>query len=130
MSERHQARADHDGAAVTEHAVGQKPAEYRRQIDEPGIEAVDLRGERLDVERPEGDLERALERREPDHGAGMLGPEQVLHHVEHEQRAHAVIGEALPHLGREQVGERARMAEELGRLGAGQIGGGHGANLA
>ena len=33
-------------------------------------------------------------------------------HVEDEERAHAVIAEALPHLGEEQRGEAARMAEE------------------
>src|SRR5579864_377297 len=47
----------------------------------------------------------------------MLGQQQVFRHVEHEQRTHAVIGEALPHLGGEQEGEAARVAENLGTAG-------------
>ena len=50
---------------------------------------------------------------EPDHGVGVLRQQQIFHHVEHEQRAHPVVGEALPHLGREQEGQPARMAEEV-----------------
>ena len=38
----------------------------------------------------------------------------MLGQVEDQQRAHAVIGEALPHLGEEQHVEAARMADELG----------------
>src|SRR6516164_4061896 len=41
MAERHQDRADEDGAALAKHAVGKKPAEDRREIDEPSIEAPD-----------------------------------------------------------------------------------------
>jgi hypothetical protein len=45
--------------------------------------------------------------------AGMIFEQQKFRHVEHEQRAHAVIGEALPHFGGEQKGQTARMAEQL-----------------
>src|SRR5579862_220728 len=45
----------------------------------------------------------------------MLGQQQVFRHIEHEQRAHPVIRETLPHLGGEQEGEAARMAENLRR---------------
>ena len=44
------------------------------------------------------------------------GSEQVVHHVEHEQRAHPVVGEALPHLGEEQD-EQALRVPEQDRLG-------------
>ena len=111
MAERHQHGADDDGAALAEHAVGEKPAEDRGEIDEPGIEAPDLRGERLHVERAEYAFQRAFERTEPDHIAGMILEQKIFGHVEHEQRAHAVIREALPHLGREQERQPARMAE-------------------
>ena len=47
------------------------------------------------------------------HVAGMVRQQQIFRHVEDEQRAHAVIREALPHLGGEQEGEAARMAEQL-----------------
>ena len=43
MADCHEDRADDDGAALAEHAVGEKPAEYRREINQRRIEAVDLR---------------------------------------------------------------------------------------
>src|SRR5258707_14955100 len=45
----------------------------------------------------------------------MPGQQQQFHHVEDEQGAHAIIGEALPHLGREQESQPARMTEEVAR---------------
>ena len=52
--------------------------------------------------------------------SALLGLQQILHHVEHEQRAHPVVGEALPHLGGEQEGQPARMAEKIARGAATQ----------
>ena len=43
----------------------------------------------------------------------VLGQQQVFHHVEDEKRAHPVVGETLPHLGREQEGEPARVPEQV-----------------
>ena len=63
------AGADDHGAALAEHAVGKVAAEDRGEIDEAGIEPVDLRGRGLDVERAEHRLEPVLERGEPDHRA-------------------------------------------------------------
>ncbi len=111
MADRHQHRADDDGAALAEHAVGNEPAENRREIDEPGVKAPDLRRQRLHVERPEQAFERALEGEQADDVAGVIGQQQVFRHVEDKQRAHPVIGETLPHLGREQEGKPARVAE-------------------
>ena len=122
MADRHQCRAEHHGPALAEHAVGEQAAEDRREIDEGGVKAVDMRGERLHAERPEQEFETALERRVADDGFGAPGCEQILDHVEHEQRAHPVIGEALPHLGREQKGKSARMAEKVARSGCGECG--------
>ena len=48
----------------------------------------------------------------------MLGREQILRHVENEQRAHPVVGEALPHLGGEQEGEAPRVTEQVRLSGA------------
>ena len=49
--------AEDDGAALAEHAVGEEAAEDRREIHQAGVEAVDLRRERLHIERPEHDFE-------------------------------------------------------------------------
>src|ERR1700675_4730475 len=43
MTDRHQDGADDDGAALAEYAVGQKPAEDGREINQRGIKAPDLR---------------------------------------------------------------------------------------
>ena len=57
---RHQHAAEDDGAALTEHAIGQKPTEDRREIGEPRVESEQLRGERLGLELAEQELERAF----------------------------------------------------------------------
>ena len=67
-----------------------------------------------------------LERVEPDDGVGVLRQQQVFHHVEDEQRAHPVIGKALPHLGGEQERQAARMAEQVARRGIADLGIGDG----
>ena len=117
MADRHQRSAKYHGAALAEHAIGQHAAKQRRQIDERGVEAVDVRGERLRAERAEDRFIEASERAEPDHVAGVFRQQHELHHVEHEQRAHPVIRKALPHLGGEQEGQAARVPEKLASAG-------------
>jgi hypothetical protein len=119
MAERHQHGADDHRPALPEHAVGKKPAEQRRQIDEPGVKTVDLGGERLRAERAGQRFEHALDRGKADDSLGLPGLQQVFDEIKHEQSAHAVVGEPLPHFGREQKGEAARMAEKVGRKGPG-----------
>ena len=116
MADRHEDRAEYYGAALSQDAIGEETAENRRQIDERRVEPVDLRRQGLQIERTEYRFERALDAREAEHVPGLLGREQMLRHVENEQRAHPVVGEALPHLGGEQEGEAPRVAEKV-RLG-------------
>ncbi len=113
VPDRHQRCAEHDGAALAEHAVGEQAAEDRREVNETSVEPVDVRGKRLHAERPEDGFQRAPECGEADHVLGAAGMQQVLHHVEHQQRLHAVIGEALPHFDGEEISEAAGMAEEV-----------------
>ena len=91
VADGHQAGAENDDAALTKHAVGQQAAEDRRQINEACIETVDLRGERLDIERAEHKFQRAAEGAEAHDATGALRVEQIFDHVEDEQRAHPVI---------------------------------------
>ncbi len=121
MPECHQDGADEHGAMLAENAIRQNSAEHRCEIDEPGVQPVDVRGERLNPERTQHRLVDTPERGKPDHVLGTIGLQQVFHHVENEQRTHPVIGEALPHLGREQKRQPARMAEEI--LGGGRVAG-------
>ena len=44
---------------------------------------------------------------------GVPGQQQVLGHIQDEQRAHAVVGEPLPHFGGEQECQAARVAEQV-----------------
>ena len=113
MPGRHQGGADDHGAALAEHPVGDQAADERGGVNEGGIEAVDIRREGLRPERPEHAFQHAAQRVEPDDPVGAAGDEQILGHVEDEQRAHPVIGEALPHLGGEQEREAARMTEQI-----------------
>ena len=65
MADGHQRGADDDGAALAEHAVGEQAAEDRREINEAGIEAVDLRGEAAaDASGPKTSFQRVPERDE------------------------------------------------------------------
>ena len=97
----HQARADDDRFALAEHPVGQQSSENRREIDERRVGSINLRGEGLRFERAEDRFKAALQCRQSDHLRRMLGQKHIFYKVEHEQGAHPVIGEALPHLGRE-----------------------------
>jgi hypothetical protein len=63
-------------------------------------------------QRPVDRLDRGAERAEADDILDMAGQQQLLGHVEDEQRLHAVIGEPLPGLGEGEVAEALGMAEE------------------
>src|SRR3546814_10538896 len=80
MAERHDEAARDQRRAAPEPAVGDQPARDRGQIDERGIIAEDARRERLAVEAVD-----ALDPIEPDHAACLLGQQQIIDHVEHEQ---------------------------------------------
>jgi len=132
MPDGHQRRAEQDGAVLSEQTVGEKAAEQRCEIDEAGIEPIDLGGERLRAERSADPFESALEHRKAEHVMDVVRQQQVLRHVEDEQCAHSVIREALPHLGREQEREPARMTKEImcgEGVGAVLERGSHGRNL-
>ena len=84
MSRGDDAAADEHGAALPQEAVGDPPAGERGEIDESRVPAVDRSG-RLDAER----------------GATLRHGRRE---VQDEQGAHAVVAEALPHLGEEERG--------------------------
>ena len=93
--DRHQAVPDREQQAAEQHrfalaeiAVGEIAAEHRGDVDEAGIGPVDQR--RLAV-----------------------GEKPVLGQVEDQQRAHAVVGEALPHFGEEKHVQALGVAGEL-----------------
>ena len=77
--------AEQHRLALAEVAVGEIAAEHRRDVDQAGVGAVD---------------EVRL----------AVGEQPVLGQVEDQQRAHAVVGETLPHLGEEEHVEALRVA--------------------
>jgi hypothetical protein len=108
----HQRAADDHRAAPADDAIGEKAAEDRRQVDEAGVEAVHVRRQRLRAERAERRFERAAKRGEADDVlADDAAREEVVDHVQHEQRAHAVVAHPLPRLGEEQDREALGVAE-------------------
>ena len=92
MAEGDDGAAGENGAVGAEIAVGNEAARDRQHVYGHRVVAVDARG----VER--GKAQSAGRHRRDDE--------------QREQRAHAVIGEALPQLGEEQRREPARMAAE------------------
>ncbi len=107
LADGHQDAADDHRLALSEVVVGEPDADQRREVHEAGEQAVEL--ERLGLRPAEarvGSLEAGDQR-------------------QHQQRAHAVVAEALPHLGGEQQEQAFRMAEPGLPRSGGQSGAGH-----
>jgi hypothetical protein len=115
MAGAHQHRAEHDGAAAPEEAIGNQTAEHRREIDKAGVEPEDLRRQRQRAHAPEYALEPGAEGREAGDVLDMTRGKQCLAHVEYKQSGHAVIGEALPGLGEGEKGETYGLAKKSPR---------------
>ncbi len=98
--------ADHERASRADPAIGEIAADERREVHERRVIPV-----------------------EPRRVFGV--PVERLGEEEHEDRAHPVVREALPHLGGREQRETARVAEERGvverrgRAGSGSGGSGH-----
>src|SRR5207248_6549250 len=91
IANRHDERAKLHRTLRAEILVGEQAADERRQIDQRGITAVKA-------------------------GRLLVRKKEMLGQVEREQRPHAVIAEAFPHLRGEQAGKLSRMAEPGGLL--------------
>ena len=100
MAERDDQAADHQRPPRADHAIGEIPADQRRQVHEHRIRTVEIR----------------RSRRVPFEG---------VDEIEYEDGAHPVVREALPHLGDEEQTESAWMTEECAVVELrGPIGGG------
>src|SRR6185437_6640163 len=51
--------------------------------------------------------------RAPHQGRALVGELQTFHHVVHDQRLHAVVAEALPHLDQEYGGEASTLGNGI-----------------
>ncbi len=112
MTGGHRERAQENGAASAEQAVGKEAAEDRSEIDAGSVGAEDGGGERLAIEP-------AIEPAEAVEGGDVFdapGEQEILDHVKDKQRLHPVIGKAFPSLREGEVPKPARMAQETGRV--------------
>jgi hypothetical protein len=110
MAGRHRERAEQNGPAPAEDFVGEEAAQDRREINGGRISAEDRGSERLAIETN-------LNFPESGEGRDVLDPswpEEIVDHVEDEERLHPVVGEAFPGLGEGEVPKPARMPEEIG----------------
>jgi len=86
VADRHEHGPEDDRLALAEDPVGEHAAEERREVDEAGVQAVDLGGERLVLERAEHRFQRPLDRVEAEHVLpDVRVEEQVVDHVQHEE---------------------------------------------
>ena len=108
----HAQGADHHAVALPDPTVGDHPAEQRREVDEPGVETENLRRERLRRQRADDRFHRGTESGEPGNLLDMPRQQQLVHHVEGEQRRHPVVGEAFPRFGEGQVEQASGMTQE------------------
>jgi len=88
MARDQQKGAEDDRLAGAQIAVGQEPAHERHQINQRGVGGV-----------------LAL--------AEAVREQELLGQIEDQKPAHAVVGEALPHLGEEQHAKAGRVAAQL-----------------
>jgi len=117
--ERHQDMADrhHDcpgdhGAGLADPAIRDRAADDRREISEPRVEPEDVGGELLRRLVHITVAEQALESGKAPDLPDMIGLKQPVRHVEHKQRLHAIISEALERTGEREGAESERMAKE------------------
>ena len=112
-----QSRADHDQAeaGIEKRETMERQREVAERDDDPTEQHAAV------LPEPGVGDQSAEDRREPHAGdvggvgiAGLrVGKGERFRHVQDEEPAHPVIAEALPHLGEEERGETARVAEEL-----------------
>src|ERR1700720_2170446 len=113
MAGDHQQRTKDDGWGSADPSVGENPADDRGQIDEAGVEPINLRCQRLDSKRSGYGFESPLQGREAQHVVSDVRLQQIIDHVQNEKRPHSVIGKAFPHLRCEQKRKAFWVAKQL-----------------
>ena len=113
MADGHQRRADDDRARAPQPTIGDRPSQNWREINEAGVEPVDLRGECLRAERTEIVSSPCFKASKAERRVHARRRQQIVDHVEDEKRPHPVIGKPLPHFGSEEKTEPTRMAEKI-----------------
>ena len=100
--------AQQHGAPAAEDAVGDKAAQNRRDGDVGSVGAEDDGRQRLALEA----AEQALQRPDSPDMVELPWQQQIFHHVENEQRLHAVEGKAFEAFRKGQIAKALRVAEK------------------
>jgi hypothetical protein len=93
---RHEQGAERHRPRLAEQPITEPCPGERSDIDKPRIESKCLGGEGEVGHRPEQARQARAERGQPKHIGRDVRPEEMLCHVQHQERLHAVEGEALP----------------------------------
>ncbi len=115
MTGGHQHRPDRDGARLPEPAIGKDASGDGCQVDESRVQAKDGGRESDDGQGAPAavePLQKGAQRGESRDLLDVAGVQQLAHHVEHQQRLHAVVGEALPAFREGQISQPSGMAHE------------------
>jgi hypothetical protein len=107
----HRQRADDDRVAQADPTVGKHAAEQWREIHHACVQAEQLRRECLRREWTGDRFHRRAQLRKADDVFDMAREQQLVDHVQHDQRRHAVVRESLPGFRERQEVQSFRMAE-------------------
>jgi hypothetical protein len=107
----HQQHSDQHGALAAQDPVGDPAPGDRGEIDQARIEPGDQRGE-IDIGQRSGKFQSTAQGGQAPDMPGKVRQQQLLDHVQRQQRLHAVERETLPHLGGGEVVEPARMTAD------------------
>ena len=108
MARAHQQHADQDGPLCAQKPVGDPAADQGREIDQPRIPAINDRGEGQVGHRCV-EPDHASQGGQPNNFGGVVR-QQILDHVQGQQRRHSVKGKAFPRFGESQIIKTLGMA--------------------
>ena len=120
MPGRHQPRAEGDRSPPPD-AVADHATDDRHEIHQPDVKPEDLARQRGHRQRAGNAFDRGAKSDEAGDVLDVARSQQLPDHVEDEQRLHPVERDAVPQLGPGQIGQPARLTEQVGgRAGRGR----------
>src|ERR1051325_550972 len=99
MTGAHRERADYYRIALSYPTIGNHAAKQRRKINEAGVETENLRRQRLGGERTYYRFYCGPEATKSANVFDMSWQQQLIDHVENDQRRHSIEGEWFPCFG-------------------------------
>jgi hypothetical protein len=87
MAECHQYAPEDDRVATAEYSIADQPAQHRREVDQAYVKAKCLRGESVNRQRPGDPFQNIPICREAEDPFDVPRQQQLVRHVERQQRA-------------------------------------------